>query len=122
MKFGALVFLAAIGMGFQPGTGRDRVMPDPGGFGIKAVTRPSQDAVTGFNFSVTIEEVLVKVGDRVVAGQPMVRADAMDAEASVELQKLRAESQLDVQAAEKALELSQVEFKATKAAYEGGGG
>ncbi|HED53464.1 MAG TPA: efflux RND transporter periplasmic adaptor subunit [Phycisphaerales bacterium] len=122
MKFGAMVCVAALGMGVQPGSGGDRVAPDPGSFGIKAVTRPSQDAVTGFNFSVTIEDVLVKVGDRVVEGQPMVRADATDAEASVELQTLRAESELDVQAAEKALELSQVEFQATKQAYEGGGG
>lgn len=119
----ALLAMAAVTTGLvgaQPAGNGNPPMPET--FGIKAVTRPSQDAVMGFSFPTSVLEILVRDGDTVKAGQPLVRADDREAAASVELQTIRANSTLDVDAEEKALELAEVELKANEQAFEGGGG
>lgn len=121
MKMVVLAVAAAMGLSGQPGGSADD-LPRPETFGIKAVTRPSQDAVLGFSFPTSVLEVLVSDGDAVTLGDPLVRADDREAHSAVVLQTIRAQSRLDVQAEEKALELAEVEFKATKTAFEGGGG
>lgn len=104
------------------GQSRQSSLPPAEDFGIKAVTRPSQDAVMGFSFPTSVLEVLVTDGARVQAGEPLVRADDREAKAAAELQAIRANSRIDVEAEEKARDLSNVELEATKQAFEGGGG
>ncbi|PHQ82647.1 MAG: hypothetical protein COB69_01350 [Phycisphaera sp.] len=116
-----VVILAVVGVFAQPAVDMGE-LPPPNTFGIKAVTRPSQDAIMGFSFPTSVHAILVADGDAVTKGQPLVRADDREALASVVLQTIRAESTLDVEAERKALELAEVELKATQKAFEGGGG
>ena len=78
--------------------------------GEKAFTRPKQDAVMGMSVPTTIREILVKGGDRVKKGQILVRGDDAEELALLEAQKLRAESTLPVDRAEKAVELQRFEY------------
>ncbi len=78
--------------------------------GEKAFTRPKQDAVMGMSVPTTIREILVKGGDRVKKGQILVRGDDAEELALLEAQKLRAESSLPVDRAEKAVELQRFEY------------
>lgn len=120
MKIVVLALAALMGHGDQPVGGE--AQPQPEVFGIKAVTRPSQDAIMGFSFPTSVLEVMVRDGDVVRAGQDLVRADDRESAAAVELQTIRATSTLDVDAEIKALELAEVELKAHEQAFEGGGG
>lgn len=120
MKRLAAAFLVAFGAHAQPMSNGD--LPPAEAFGIKAVTRPSQDAVMGFSFPTSVMERMVLDGEAVEAGQPLVRADDREAKAAVVLQTIRAESTLDVEAERKALELAELELEATQLATEGGGG
>ena len=110
-----------MGLAGQPAVSADD-LPRADTFGIKAVTRPSQDAVMGFSFPTSVLELLVSDGDVVKEGSPLVRADDREAQSAVVLQTIRAKSQIDVQAEEKALALAEVELAATRTAFEGGGG
>lgn len=120
MKRLALALLMAFGAHAQPMSNGD--LPPADTFGIKAVTRPSQDAVMGFSFPTSVLESMVVDGEAVTKGQPLVRADDREAKSGVILQTIRAESTLDVEAERKAMELAQLELEATEQAYEGGGG
>lgn len=91
-------------------------------FGVKAVTRPSRDATMGFRFSTEVVEVFVQDGMRVSEGEPLIRADDAEAAGALAIGVIRAESTLDVDLQIAALELAEVEFEATKQAFEGGGG
>ncbi|MFI4872790.1 MAG: efflux RND transporter periplasmic adaptor subunit [Phycisphaerales bacterium JB061] len=113
--------LAVTGLFAQPAVDLSE-LPPPETFGIKAVTRPSQDAIMGFSFPTSVMEIIVADGDEVKMGDPMVVADNREAHDAVVLQTIRAESTLDVDAERKALELAEVELEATKTAFEGGGG
>ncbi len=120
MKMVVLAVAAALGLGAGQPSGGD--LPRPETFGIKAVTRPSRDAVMGFAFPTSVLELLVSDGDVVKEGQPLVRADDREALSAVVLQTIRADSTLDVEAEQKALELAEVELTATETAFSAGGG
>ncbi len=90
--------------------------------GEKSFARPSRDSTMGFTFPVEIREVLVKGGDVVKKGDIMVAANAEEARYQRDLQKLLAETELDVRRAEAALKQAQVEFDAQKAIKEQIGG
>lgn len=90
--------------------------------GYRVYADPIHDAVMGFSFPTEVREILVKGGDRVTAGQLMVRARDGEAVAAVKFQKLRAENEWEVRAAENALELAEIEFRAIERAYQGGSG
>ncbi|MEM8757394.1 MAG: efflux RND transporter periplasmic adaptor subunit [Planctomycetota bacterium] len=112
----ALASVAGRPVAAQPGAEADE------SFGIKAVTRPSQDATMGFRFPTQVAEVLVRDGQAVEVGQRLVRADDAEAQAAYDVALLRAQSTLDVDLQTAALELARVEYEATKSAFEGGGG
>lgn len=78
--------------------------------GEKAFTRPSQDAVMGFATPTTLRHLLVKGGDVVKEGQLLARGDDAEEGALLESQKLRAESSLPVDRAQKAVELQSFEY------------
>lgn len=86
--------LSAMGTsGTQP---RDEAQAAP----IEAVTRPVYDAQLGFAVVGRVVEVKVKPGDQVKAGQELIRLDDAVPQAQWQLLTLRAESELEVQAAQ----------------------
>jgi multidrug efflux system membrane fusion protein len=80
--------------------------------GEKAVTRPSRDSTLSFPFPVEIAEVLHRGGARVAKGDLLIRGRDEEYRYQRDLQKLVAESELDIQRAEAALEQAKVEFDA----------
>ncbi|MBK9188705.1 MAG: efflux RND transporter periplasmic adaptor subunit [Phycisphaerales bacterium] len=89
--------------------------------GTKAVTRPCRDAIMKFPQATQIKEVLASGGRAVKAGEVMVRGDDTEDQALLLLQKMRAESDLPVQRAQKAMELAQAEHENLKKVRGGGG-
>lgn len=89
--------------------------------GVKAVTRPSRDAVMGFALPTEIREILVRGGESVTRGQLLVRGDDAEPLAALELQRLTAGSDFEVQKAAKAAELAELTFKRTEKARAGDG-
>jgi len=89
-------------------------------FGEKAVSRPSRDATMGFTMPTTVREVLVKGGDRVKKGQLLARGDDEEDVAFLKLNKLQADTDLPVQKARAALELSKLEFERIDEAFKNG--
>ena len=84
--------------------------------GVETDTRPSRDVVMRFSFATEVREVLVVGGQRVKAGEVMIRARDADVRAQLEQAKLRADNELEVRAAETAVELAQFRFTNAEAA------
>lgn len=78
---------------------------------IKAVTRPSRDAVIGFTLPTRITEILVRGGNEVTKGQLIVRGDEAEDLALLKLQRKRIETDLPVQRAKKQMELAEKEYE-----------
>jgi RND family efflux transporter MFP subunit len=89
--------------------------------GTRAVTRPSRDAVMGFSLPTRVSEILVRGGQDVAKDQLMIRGDDVEDQAFLELQELRANSDVPVQAAKAAMDLADVEFQRIREAFEAGG-
>ncbi|MFG0284551.1 MAG: efflux RND transporter periplasmic adaptor subunit, partial [Phycisphaerales bacterium JB039] len=132
---GALALLAATGLAMAGAPGQDggraqaqesRFGLDPAWVstfgGIRTFADPSRDSQMGFTFPTEVREILVKVGDRVKQGDILIRARDTEARAAVEIQRLRAENDLEVQAVQNALDLARVEFGAIKELRDSGGG
>lgn len=84
--------------------------------GIKAVTRPSRDAIMGFSAATRVMEMLVAGGQTVTRGQLLIRGDDAEDRIVVKLQELRAQTDLPVQKAKKAAELAKLEYERYKEA------
>ncbi len=84
--------------------------------GIKAVTRPSRDAIMGFSASTRVMELLVAGGQTVTKGQLLIRGDDAEDAIVVKLQELRSATDLPVQKAKKAAELAKIEYERYKEA------
>jgi len=80
--------------------------------GEKFITRPSRDAVLSFTFAAEISEILVKGGQVVKKGEPLLRARDEDIRAQRDLAKIITEVDLDVQKAKYGVDLAKVEFDA----------
>lgn len=78
---------------------------------IKAVTRPSRDAVMGFTLPTRITEILVRGGQEVTKGQVIIRGDEAEDLALLKLQRKRIETDLPVQRAKKQMELAEKEYE-----------
>ena len=78
--------------------------------GERAVTKPNRDAVMGFSLSTSVKEVAVVGGQRVSAGDLLVRGDDSEDIAEARFQRERAETELPVQRARKQAELARLEF------------
>lgn len=84
--------------------------------GVETDTEPSRDVVMRFSFPTEIREVLVVGGQRVRQGELLIRARDADVLAQVAHQKLRAGNELEVRAAEQALDLAAFRFRNAEAA------
>lgn len=85
--------------------------------GVKAVTRPSRDATMGFQVPTQIVNILVKGGQKVKAGDALIRGDDAEDAALVELQQMRAQTRIPIEAAAKARDLALLEFRRTEDAF-----
>ncbi|TVQ63733.1 MAG: HlyD family efflux transporter periplasmic adaptor subunit [Phycisphaerales bacterium] len=114
----------------QPGLGSDeRARFDPDGSawarpfeGVQTFTKPSRDSVMGFNAPTSVVEILVRGGELVSQGQLLIRGNDAEQIAIVKQTRLRAESALQVERAQKAADLTVVEFESTLEAFDRGGG
>ena len=88
--------------------------------GSKSDTRAVDDVTLSFNFATDIGLIPVKGGEEVVKGEVLVRANDSVIAAGLELQELRANSTLEIQAALSALELAQFRFDQAELAMEEG--
>lgn len=86
--------------------------------GEKCLTRPSRDSTMGFAAPTRITEVLVKGGEEVKKGQLLIRGDDAEDTIVVNLQKIRADTDLPFQKAVKTAELAKVEFERTQLAFD----
>ena len=89
--------------------------------GNRCVTRPAQDAVMGFSLPTQITEMLAKGGQKVTAGQMLLRGDDREESATVRLQKMQAETDLPVQRAKAAADLAELEYQRLKDIKDRGG-
>lgn len=81
--------------------------------GVKAVSRPSRDATMGFSLPTRVMEVLAVGGQDVKKGQVLLRGDDHEDMLVVQLQEIRAKTDLPVQKAAKAAELAKLEYAKT---------
>jgi RND family efflux transporter MFP subunit len=88
---------------------------------IKAVTRPSRDAVMGFTVPTKITDIVVRGGQDVAKGQVIVQGDEAEDRALLRLQKVRAETDLPVARARKQMELAETEYRIQQEVRAGGG-
>jgi RND family efflux transporter MFP subunit len=82
--------------------------------GIRAMTEPSRDAMLTFTFPVEIQDVLVRGGQRVQKGDVLVQGRDDEYRLQRDLQKITAESDLEIQNAQAELDQAQVECDAQK--------
>lgn len=80
--------------------------------GEKFITRPSRDSILGFSFPAEVVEIMVKGGQKVKKGDPLVRARDEDVRAQRDLAKIITEVDLDVQKAQLGVDLAKFEFDA----------
>ena len=95
------------------------VLRDFGGY--RAFTRPSRDATMGFSQPTQVQEILVKGGQSVKAGDLLIRGDDREDQALLKLQKMRAETDLPIKGAKAAMDLADVEYKRLQEASAKGG-
>ncbi|MCX5689410.1 MAG: efflux RND transporter periplasmic adaptor subunit [Planctomycetota bacterium] len=82
---------------------------------IKAVTRPSRDAIMGFTVPTKVTEIVVRGGQEVTKGR------VHGAFPLLKLQKVRADTDLPVARARKQMELADTEYKIQQEVRAGGG-
>jgi multidrug efflux system membrane fusion protein len=88
---------------------------------VEAYTRARLDVSLGFVVSGRVQGVLVEEGQRVSAGDPLVRLADPEGEAQIRLLELRAVSTLEIDAAEADYDLAKVREEMVKGAAEQGG-
>lgn len=89
--------------------------------GYRSFTRPSRDATMGFSQPTQVQEVLVKGGQSVKAGDLLIRGDDREDQALLKLQRMRAETDLPVRGAKAAMDLADIEYKRLQEARQQGG-
>jgi RND family efflux transporter MFP subunit len=89
--------------------------------GLRHFTQPSRDAIMGFSFPTEVREVKVKGGDRVKAGDLLVRARDAEAEAALRQQEHRTKNDTEIRDATSKHELAEIELKAIESARQGSG-
>lgn len=87
---------------------------------IEAVTEAETDLQLAFTIQGRVTDVLVKPGDHVEAGQPLVRLDDREIAATVALLRLRADSDLAIEEATALLDLARNELAKVEQAHKQG--
>lgn len=84
---------------------------------IEAIAQARHDLKLSFTLAGRIGEVLVEPGDAVQAGQPLLRLEDEESRAQIQLLRLRAESNLEIEAAEADYAMTQVDEARVKDAF-----
>jgi RND family efflux transporter MFP subunit len=84
--------------------------------GWEWVSRPSKDAVMSFTITAEIAEIRAVGGQRVRAGEVMIRARDEEAQAGLAVQRVRASNDALVASARASVDLAEVRFKRIKEA------
>ncbi len=84
------------------------------------LTKPSEERKLSFSYAGVVREVLVKKGDRVKAGQPMLRLDDRLDKNQLAQSKIDADSLLKVEYAKQSMDQKAVRFKRVTELYEKG--
>ena len=79
--------------------------------GVRAITKPSRDAVMGFTLSTRVTEVLVEGGQHVHKGDLLIRGDDSADAAEAAFQRARAETSLPRKRAEGKAKLAKLEYQ-----------
>lgn len=87
---------------------------------VEAITTAKEDLKLGFTVGGKVAKVHVKLGDHVEKDQVLITLEDEEGQALVELYELRANSDLEIHAAEAQLELARIEEKAIRTAYDNG--
>ena len=128
---GALVGMASLALGgagaaqpeaSRPGIPGSREMWGASFGGERVFTKPKQDAAMGFTLSTQVMEVLCRTGDRVSAGQMLIRGDDREEASRYQQQVHRAETMLQIERARATADLAQVEFDREQRAFDEGAG
>jgi RND family efflux transporter MFP subunit len=106
---------AALALVAAPAPGASDALRDDGW--IEAVTEAETDLELAFTIPGRVTEVLVKPGDHVEAGQPLVRLDDREVAATVSLLRLRADSDLAIEEAGALLDLARNELAKVEQAH-----
>jgi RND family efflux transporter MFP subunit len=85
------------------------------------ITYPSKEAKLTFNGTGVIQQVLVKEGDRVKAGDPLLAEDDRAERAKLESDRIAANSTLQIDGEEKTLAQKKVELARKQQIFDGGG-
>ncbi|MCA9310670.1 MAG: HlyD family efflux transporter periplasmic adaptor subunit [Phycisphaerales bacterium] len=88
--------------------------------GVEAVTRPSLTLELAFALPGVVAEAMVKPGETVAAGQPLLRLDDREARANLEQARMRADSSLEAEAERLNYELARVRDERARQAYDKG--
>jgi RND family efflux transporter MFP subunit len=99
--------------------GENTVVREFGGY--RAFTRPSRDATMGFSQPTQVQEILVKGGQSVKAGELLMRGDDREDQALLKLQRMRAETDLPIKGAKAAMDLAELEYQRLQEARQQGG-
>ena len=90
--------------------------------GEKSVTRPSRDATLAFPFPAEVAEIVARGGQPVKKGDLIIRSRDEEDLYQRDLQKLNADSELDIQKAQATLDQAEVEYRGNLDAKAKGGG
>ena len=85
---------------------------------LQAITEPSEDLMLAFTRRGTVAKVLVREGDRVKAGQPLVQLDDAMERVQLSLLKAKAENVTAIKAARLRLERTEALLKKVQEAYD----
>jgi RND family efflux transporter MFP subunit len=122
----ALVSMPALAEVPAASAGASAALPSQAAEGIAAFTEPSLRADLAFAIPssepAVVREVLVKEGDRVTKGQPLVVLDDRGVRAQLEAQQLEAKSPLRIDAAVADLEVKKLELVRFEKIFKSGGG
>lgn len=122
-----VVCLASMGLGLAGAWVHDvhaqQAAPSVSGatVGYDAHTEPSKRSKVNFAIPGAVAEVLVKEGDAVKQGQPLIRLDDRADKHALEALELEAKSDLKIRAAKADLEQKRVELERKIKSFEGGG-
>ena len=92
-----------------------------GGGAYSGIARAHRDVELGFTVSGRVAGVLVREGERVNAGQPLLMLDERDAREQLELLQLRSRSMVEIESARASLDLAETEEAQARAAQDQGG-
>ncbi len=84
---------------------------------IEAIAQARHDLNLSFTLAGRLGEAHVQPGDEVTAGQPLLRLEDQESRAQIQLLRLRAESSLEIEAAEADYAMAQVDEQRVKDAF-----